>query len=627
MNRHFYIGLLLILFGGISLFSFGQNFQKVYRFDDTTCLLSAVHVNTADSAIYVFGDLGRGTQRSRFLTAKIDTLGNYTHSLIGSSSYFHNYGFSHGKITEKGNGKFLSHYRSYPLNGGKSVPTLLEIDLDGNVLFENYGLPFWPNFTSYSDRSVSTLFNKRLYTSSYFYYDGDSDTTSNAPNRRGITYMCFDSMNNFIWRKEINPQPFREHVTAEILPFKDSILFVIYNDYYNNPNLVGSNSKVHFTDIDINGNILRDRIFQPFPYTIASSNVQLVNNDRYFLMTFSESQQTYYAGQNTVIVRPLISLIDTSLNIIWSKPLARNYRSHTTGIEFAGYSPKYYILDELDSSFVYAHTCIDSNDIPISGLVIEKANVFNGQEIWRRKYSYYPNELNCCYTELYASSIVPWDSGYVFVGTSYNYDSLGAGVPGQLGYVLKTNCLGHLGNPIAGASFTYNDSLGVHFESTSIQDGSVSWYFGDGSIENRGEYQDSVFHQYDSSGSQEVMLVAHGCLGVKDTLRFTLEIPEYIEPTDSTEGPEPPTVVYTKTLAIAPNPTIEGEPLSVYLGDLPDGGATLVFMDQNGKQIQKFYFPSGQSMYMLPLSLAAGVYELVLMANGDVLDKERLVVR
>ena len=88
-----------------------------------------------------------------------------------------------------------------------------------------------------------------------------------------------------------------------------------------------------------------------------------------------------------------------------------------------------------------------------------------------------------------------------------------------------------------------------------------------------------------------------------------------------------PTVVYTKTLAIGPNPASTGEPLSVYLGDLPESGATLFFYDQQGKILQQFSFSQGQSMYLLPLELAAGVYHLVLRSGEKILDKERLVVR
>ncbi|MCT4560484.1 MAG: hypothetical protein N4A41_03825 [Crocinitomicaceae bacterium] len=546
---------------------------------------------------------------------------------IQSNSYTDLLGFSNSKIVES-NGRIIVYGNTRPNFAGLTREALAilntsnsttEYYIDTVLPYGNIRCVNRPN--QYLDTNL-----EELYTIVNFEkYDSNQNKiqTGILVNKMSSTHVVF-------WRKFIVVNNLRSPIASSIIN-KNESLVVVYSDSYFAPNLTGSNSKVHFLELDTNGTILRDRIFQPHTFTQVASGVRLVNNGQNYLLTYSESRQAFYAGQNTVITRPLVALLDTSLNVIWKDSITINWIGAESGIESRGRSPKNYIVQ--DSNFVFAHTYPYglgmSDSIPFTSVLLENRKLFNDKTNWNRSYQYYKdtNFNNQPYYEIYDASFVPWDSGYVFVGTSYNRDSSSAGVPGQLGYVLKTNCLGHLGNPIAGASFTYNDSLGVHFESTSLQDGSVTWYFGDGSIENRGEYQDSVFHQYDSPGSQEVMLIAHGCLGVKDTLRFTIEIPEYIDPTDSTEGPEPPTVVYTKTLAIAPNPSIEGEPLSVYLGDLPDSGATLVFMEQNGKQIQKFYFPSGQSMYMLPLSLAAGVYELLLLSNGEVLDKERLVVR
>ncbi|MBU2019010.1 MAG: PKD domain-containing protein [Bacteroidetes bacterium] len=619
------------LFGFLLIISFAskaQNFQKVYDYDDTTVLFSGIHIE--NDSFYVTGDFGKAGVRSLGLLSPMDKFGNESKISLGNNDYLHNLGFTFGRNKFNDDGIAYSFYSSVKKTTGYGVPTYLNFDLLGDLLFEDYGQSFWTDFTAFFDGAVGCIKNSKYYGAGQFFYDGVTDTTSNEPSRIGIAYMCFD-INGLIWKREIITTSLRSLLSAEIMTLSDNRIGFIYNDSYLAPNLTGSNSKIHFVELDTNGNILRDRIFQPHPFTQAASGVQLVNNGQNYLMTYSESKQAFYAGQNTVIIRPVVALLDTALNVVWKDSISLFWWGAVDGIELRGISPKDYIIQ--DSNFVFAHNYPYgfglSDTIPFTCVLIQNRKLLTGETNWNRSFQYYTdsNFNNQPNYELYDASFVPWDSGYVFVGTSYNLDSLGAGVPGQLGYVLKTNCLGHLGDPVAGASYTFNDSLGVHFQSTSIQDGSVTWHFGDGETETRGEYQDSVFHQYDSSGTQEIMLLAHGCLGVMDTLLFTIEIPAYTPPIDTTETPEEPTVVYTKTLAIGPNPASTGEPLSAYLGDLPEGGATLFFYDQNGKILQQFSFPQGQSMYLLPLELAAGVYQLVLRSGEKILDKERLVVR
>ena len=218
---------------------------------------------------------------------------------------------------------------------------------------------------------------------------------------------------------------------------------------------------------------------------------------------------------------------------------------------------------------------------------------------------------------IYDASFVPYDSGYVFVGTSYN-PSAGAGNPSQLAYAIKTNCLGHLNDPVAGLRYEVDDQLNVAFESTSMHDGGVIWDFGDGTSVSKGEYDDHVSHQYASAGTYEVTLIATGCRGARDTVVVSLTLEESQENLAGS---------LTKYLTLAPNPIAAGDPLLVYIGSLPQGAASLMVYDQMGRQLNEIKITEGQTQYVIPLNFSAGSYHLMLMQNGQKLDHEILVVR
>ena len=68
----------------------------------------------------------------------------------------------------------------------------------------------------------------------------------------------------------------------------------------------------------------------------------------------------------------------------------------------------------------------------------------------------------------------------------------------------------------------------------------------------------NVDHTYNASGIYEVQLVAYGCNGANDTLRFQINF-EYIptEPVYEGDG---------TLLTLFPNPIQQGESLSFYIG-------------------------------------------------------------
>src|SRR5690606_28467690 len=101
------------------------------------------------------------------------------------------------------------------------------------------------------------------------------------------------------------------------------------------------------------------------------------------------------------------------------------------------------------------------------------------------------------------------------------------------------------------------DHYGIHFYNTSMQAGSYTWHFGDGTVLETDEYTDTVAHTYPGFGSYEGMLIAHGCNGDNDTLHFVVEPKLHADPSIVTNG--------NGYFTVFPNPGIAGNELFVYL--------------------------------------------------------------
>jgi PKD repeat protein len=145
----------------------------------------------------------------------------------------------------------------------------------------------------------------------------------------------------------------------------------------------------------------------------------------------------------------------------------------------------------------------------------------NGNIIWYRDYYYYPIDLfNDPEYEIKDLEIMP-DGGFIMGGQVFNYDFFNDNVPFQFAYLLRTNCLGFLNPPEAALSYE-SDQGEVLFINNSMSAGSYTYYFGDGASLCTGEDIDSVMHTYENGGDYEVTLVAHGCNGEADTVKFNI---------------------------------------------------------------------------------------------------------
>lgn len=224
-----------------------------------------------------------------------------------------------------------------------------------------------------------------------------------------------------------------------------------------------------------------------------------------------------------------------------------------------------------------------------------------GNNLWRRYLYKVENDPNVVGgpTVTMKDVIQKADSGFVMVGEIKNYES---NDQFQKGYIVETNCLGFMGEPLAASSHTVLDSFQIEFYNTSIQAGSYEWYFGDGDTLETTEYVDTLAHSYTGEGPFTVTLIANGCGNERDTISFDV-YPETIE--DTTVIVDVP-----GNFTFYPNPVLSGQDIFFYMNALnsSDGAVECNILDLNGKKIRSFELSPSGGTYQIKNNLSKGLY-------------------
>ena len=262
---------------------------------------------------------------------------------------------------------------------------------------------------------------------------------------------------------------------------------------------------------------------------------------------------------------------------------------------------------------------INDPDTTLSTAVLRKFNE-QGTILWQR-YIYMPIESGHDIGIEIKNVIATRDSGYCMVG---NRTDLTVAQAGQKGYIVKTNCLGFLGSPEAAAAHQEEESLTVHFYNTSTQAGSYRWDFGDGTSLQTGEGEDTLNHLYADTGTYQVQLIAYGCSGENDTLRFAVVLQG---------ATTPPTSAGSVThgagyFSLFPNPVATGQNVYVYLNALnpASGQVYMLAYSLEGKLIERYTLSPSEGTYLLEQTFASGVYALSLFQGDTKLATKKLVV-
>jgi len=559
-----------------------------------------------------------------FLT--LDSLGNVTTTnYIKDTSYSEVAGFSQSKLDTNIYGHFLIHYsKRSKFGNAPNKHERVELDTTGLVIYKKSLDTLDANLISFRDYSHIAIDNINQV-----YYTLDNilpcDTCQN--NEERIALCKFSQITHeLLWMKKWNSDTtniiFKFHQDIKLCLNGDilitylnwrSIFFFPVNQQY---------SKIIFERYSPSGTLISQKLVQPYPFSVSGYGSALVENDKATIICLSKSKAIYPdTGPDYWELKPTVAKLDSNFNLVWRKELG--------GLDYNpdNYNPERLINDFAisgDTSTVGAHFFVDTN---FSGtLRIEKRKISNGELDWERRYRYSTSTIvdSMVLFDIGDIEITP-DGGIVMIGQANFYDSFNVSPQFLYGYIMKTNCLGFLGDPEAGFSSNNNNTNGVNFTNTSLMGGSFLWDFGDGTILLTGENvgfdsaQPTIFHQYSDTGSYEVSLIAYGCNGANDTIRATIHV---APPMDSVVvDPD-----FVNHMTLGPNPVKSGESISVFVGNLPSENCSLNFYDYQGKLVLQQKLPNSKSTYIIPLSFAAGTYQAVLRNGGDTLEIEKVVV-
>lgn len=612
-------------------YSLGQaTFHKVYSVNDSLGSFSSVEV--LDSGYNVGGSIGRFNRvEAALLTLDLD--GNIVQKRSFRDAFrAENLSFAYNTFKTVGNNEKWVHYTTRNNENGYWLPKIARFKNDTILRFEVDTLK--KMFTAYFDAPKFEIIqsqNRYFIIGNYEYFN-NLDSSSNLPSDVGAILMAFDlNSDNLLYYKKYNysytqiDKPRR--IMKNFLRYSDTSFLILLTEDQEYPSTY---SKLLFYKIDISGNIQQTYSFQDTPYSKLAYAASFLNNQKDLLICYSNSVFiTPNVGQPYWGLTPAVARLDSNFQIIWKKDLG--------GLKFnpGQLGPKHMINKFAfvgDSAFIGAYFRVEQVQLPDT-LVTEghvrlvNGNTNNGNLNWIRDYNFYPLGEGIFKPQYEIRDIEKTqDGGFIFVGEARNPDSLVINAPGQLGYILKTNCLGFLDDPQAGFSATTTtDSLAVNFQNTSLMGGSFQWSFGDGTSLTTGETaafdstQVALAHVYADTGTYEVQLIAYGCNGVNDTLTQTVVVSK----SAPVEVANPNIANY---MAIGPNPVKSGESIAVYVGNLPSTSVILSFYDYQGKLVMERTIGQENSTYIIVLPFSSGVYQAVLKNGKEVLEVEKILI-
>lgn len=596
-----------------------ETFHRIYLYDD---FFSLAHGVFPTNSGYYFGATSGDLSQDRMDVSlgRMNLQGDVLSIWKNITPARHDLGYEGLSFLDTNfRGNFIFGYPS-TVFGVETFPQLVEMNSSGSVINEFY-------FDLFSEDSLMLnsegKFISNYSDSTYFGFFSYVDLSTDLPpigfqGEAGAMLFKVDQYGDTLWTKRIsapgtsNTPQYASRDINFISPDR-LLLSVRESSIYSGSIADQSMSRVRFYIVDLDGNIIQEWTFQDTPYCIGGES-DLPLSDGSIIHSYFESKlvgtppnSDYYNH------RPVISRIDLSGTQFWKDSLAEIY------VNFAPYNAPKHLQLVNDTVFggAYSWFYIDWSTSKADVAVRIFNRHINGVEVWRRDYRFFPTDdsLNLPEYDIHDFQLTP-DGGFIVAGDVLNFDSLSAGGSGEFAYFLKVNCLGFLGNPIADASYNVGEGFGVSFSNTSVQASSYTWIFGDGDTLETSEYVDSVNHIYPENGEYNVLLVAHGCNGANDTLQFTV----------SAEDVGLILVGDGSLLTLYPNPIAEGESIAFYIGAIPNENVSFCIVNEAGKIVYDAKTVQGESTYILPQHLSAGVYFAALKTSGKTLETEKIIV-
>lgn len=614
----------LIVFFLLTFCNYGKTqstFQKIYQFQDSFSLIHDIYVT--DSCYYFGATTGYGNSCD-IVFGKLDLEGNVDYFERNWTVNEYNMAYSaRTQLDTNFRGNFMFGYENW-INGFGYLPQITEVDLNGLVI-SNFTLNqfYADSLDFYASGKLLVSNEDSTYLAAFTYSDRTTDSNPSVgfDGEGGVILIKVNPTGDTLWTKRFhNPQTnfYRpQYVINDFFKLEQNYVLSLTEESIFFDDVGNSWSKVHFFVLDNTGNQIDHHVFQDDINTYGCYGTLALNNGN-IIHSYCVSKVFGTTNQYYKYV-PVLSMLNSNYLQVWKDTISTTWTNLANKI-----SP---MELRLVNDSIFAGSFLNIKDTiyePGNSLTsrnFKSVNVFNrhinGSMIWNRDYVYwsFTDSINEPYYDLWDFEVTN-DGGFITSGTVKNYDYLNAGNAGIFGYVLKTNCLGFLDDPISEFSYT-NNSGSVEFTNQSVQAGSYKWIFGDGDTLETSEYIDSVTHVYSEFGTYSVKLIAYGCGGQNDTISKLIDVNVF------SEG-----YVGNGTLVtIAPNPVFSGESISMYFGDLKDENYKMEVCDVQGKLIYSELILADLTSYIFSLPVSAGTYFVRLMNNEKIVEVEKLIIQ
>lgn len=602
----------------------GQNFHKIYPFDDAIAISHDIYVT--DSCYYLGGTSAFGTAQLDVLLTKLDLEGNELSLVKQVTPGELNLAYGgNTQLDTNFRGNFIHGYTNH-ISGINSFPHLTEMDVHGNTvnyfnytLFEADSLVFFDFGRFVVHNADSSYYGFFTYKDERVHKNGEGGSLLFKVNASGDTLWT----QRFHHASTVTNKP--SHLVKDLDILDNGTLLLTIGEVKQAGMAINEWARIHFITTDLDGNELGRHLYQDNTYTYGGFET-LPLEDGGVIYSYFETIE----DDNDLLFRAVLCRLDSDFDLVWKSPLKPNF---SNGAFYTVPNKLRFVNDSVvagvytwSEKIMYDTTVWNSARYPMAVRVFNRH--LNGDLLWARNHYYWPltDSLNEPEYTLKDFELTP-DGGFIMCGDVKNFDSLVAGVQGQFAYVLKTNCLGFLGDPEAAADYIIEDDYAITFINTSTQAGSYTWHFGpsssSGTVETlyTDEYTDTVTHIFPGPGSYEVQLIAHGCNAAADTLAFIVE-PEKVED---------PTVIPNGNgyFTFFPNPVSTGGYLSLYLNALnpQDGEVYVLFHAMNGDLVQRISLGWEEGSYLIQTNMASGMYHVSLYQGDSFLQTRKLVVR
>lgn len=585
--------LQLILILNISIVSFGQTYlNDTTSFGGVSCRFSSAF--EVDSGYYLMADrysVGHGNMMEIVL-GFVDTSGFTAIKVDFDTLNIQKIYSGVNKLVYNERGNFVLCYKN--CDTALCYPRIKEYTPDGNLvadikfdyLIDSLGVAV-PDFGDFIQKKDST-------------YVVISNTSYANPTKGTLLYIHLDKDFNLLDTIHfIHPSPQWQYGSANTidLPNGNTLIGIDQATF-----LPAQEGGVRLVEVNQNGDTIKEGLYIYENKIILPLGLCNSHSGDGYLFTYIER---FEVNDDDRYLMKVIKL-DTSYELIWVK----NIRNDTI-ITPSLFLYQQEIIPTFDGNYVVvgAFTHPDFTNTIGTAQIIK----FNdqGDFLWQRNH-YLTEGVNSAIEirDVIQSS----DSGFVMTGMLHDLQG-----SGQKGYIVKTNCLGFMGEPTASASHLISDNFSIEFYNSSMQAGSYSWYFGDGDSLLTDEYTDTISHTYADFGPYEVTLIAHGCRGNSDTIHF------FVSPNGDVDTIVPHGNGY---FSIFPNPVLSGTDLYIYLNGLDPsmGDVRVDIYTTTGRLAQKIPLTVQEGTYKINSSLSTGVYILALYQGDTFLEKAKLIV-